>query len=96
MKDMLDAVDHRGPIGALENVHDALETENILAAVLGERFEEKRERDGPDRLFAHDRVSLNVGIMPRIHTVVGLFREPCMDVHRFGARIIETRIKDQV
>jgi hypothetical protein len=30
MKDMLDAVDHRRPIRAFKNVHDTLETENIV------------------------------------------------------------------
>ena len=49
MKDMLDAMDHRRPIGAFKNVHDALETEDIGAAVLGERFEKERQRHSLDR-----------------------------------------------
>jgi hypothetical protein len=39
VKDVLDAVDHRWPVGALRNVHDALEAQEIGAAMLGERFE---------------------------------------------------------
>ena len=39
VKDVLDAVDHRRPVGALRNVHDALEAQQIGAAMLGERFE---------------------------------------------------------
>ena len=39
VKDVLDAVDHRRPVGALRNVHDALEPQQIGAAMLGERFE---------------------------------------------------------
>ena len=39
---MLDAVNHRWPIGAFDNVHNALETEEIRTAVLGERFEKER------------------------------------------------------
>jgi len=35
VKDVLDAVDHRRPIGALRNVHDALEAQQIGAAMLG-------------------------------------------------------------
>ena len=47
MKDMLDAMDHRRPVGAFENVHDALETEDVGAAVLGERFEERASAPQP-------------------------------------------------
>ena len=65
VKDMLDAMDHRRPIGALKNVHDALETEDIAAAVLGERFEKERQRHGVDRFAAHDRIGLDVAIMAR-------------------------------
>ena len=42
VKDMLDAVDHRRSVGAFGNVHDALETEQIGAAVLCECFEKER------------------------------------------------------
>src|SRR5262249_59597955 len=38
VKDVLNAVDHRRPAGALRNVHDALEAQEIGAAMLGERF----------------------------------------------------------
>jgi len=34
-------VDHRRPIGAFNNVHNALKTEEIVAAVLGKRFEKE-------------------------------------------------------
>src|SRR5262249_13629979 len=39
VKDMLDAVDHRRPVRALCNVHDALQAQEIGAAMLRERFE---------------------------------------------------------
>jgi len=40
VEDMLDAVDHGRLIGALRNVHNAFEAQEIRAAVLGERFEQ--------------------------------------------------------
>ena len=39
MKDVLYAVDHRRPVRALGDVHDALEAQQIGAAVLCECFE---------------------------------------------------------
>ena len=39
MKDMLDAMDHRRPVGALRNVHHALEAQEIGAAMLSECVE---------------------------------------------------------
>src|SRR5262245_23091385 len=39
VKHVLDAVDHRRPVGALRHIHDALEAQEIGAAMLGERFE---------------------------------------------------------
>ena len=91
MKDMLDAMDHRRPIGAFKNVHNALETEDIAAAVLGERFEKERQRHGPDRFLAHDRIGLDVGIMASVRVSMGLFRQPRIDVGRLGLGIVETR-----
>ena len=44
MKDMLDTVKHRRPLGAFDNVHNTLETKEIGTAVLGERFEKERQR----------------------------------------------------
>ena len=95
MKDMLDAMDHRRPIGAFKNVHDALETEDIVAAVLGERFEKERQRHSPDRLPAYDRIGLDVGIMARVRVSMRFFRQPRIDVSRLGPRVIETRVEDE-
>jgi hypothetical protein len=39
VKDMLDAVDHRRPVRALRNVYDALQAQEIGAAMLSERFQ---------------------------------------------------------
>jgi hypothetical protein len=41
MKDMLDAVDDRRPVGALYKVHNTLDAQEISAAVLGKRFRER-------------------------------------------------------
>ena len=43
MKDMLDAVDHRRPIGAFYQVHNTLEAQEISAAVLGKHHERLAE-----------------------------------------------------
>jgi hypothetical protein len=86
MKDMLDAVNHRRPIGTLGNVHYALEAQEIVAAVLGEGFEKECQGDGPDRLCAHDRVGLDVGFMPGVRVSVGFPRQPGIDVKRLGPR----------
>ena len=94
MKDMLDAMDHRRPIGAFKNVHDAFETEDIGAAVLGERFEKERQRHSLDRFAAHDRVGFDVGIMAGVRVPVGFLRQPRIDVRGLGRRIIEARIED--
>src|SRR6185295_7407760 len=87
MKDMLDAMDHRRPTGAFENVYDALKAEDIGAAVLGERFEKERQRHSPDRFPAHDRISLDVGIMASMCVAVGFLRQPRIDVGRLALRI---------
>ena len=91
MKDMLDAMNHRRPIGAFKNVHNTLEAENIVAAVLGERLEKERQRHGPDRFLAHDRVGFDVSIVARMRVSMGFLRQPRFDVSRLRPRIIEAR-----
>ena len=63
--------------------------------MLGERFEKERQRHGPDRFLAHDRIGFDVGIMASVRVSVGFFRQPRIDVGRLGLRIIETRIEDE-
>ena len=63
MKDMLHAVDHGRPLRALGDVDDALEPQRDVAAMLGERFEKERQRDGPDRPISHDRKGRDVGVV---------------------------------
>ena len=92
MKDVLDTVNHRRPIGTLDDIHNTLETKEIGTAVLGERFQEERQRRSPNRLLAHERIGLDVGIMASVS--VGFFRQPRDNVDRFGLRIVETGIKD--
>src|SRR5262245_31382626 len=89
MKDMLDAVDHRRPIGALYKVHNTLEAQEISTAVLGKRFEKKCQSDGPNRLPAHDRVGFDVRVMPGVGVPLGLLRQPGMDLKRRGLLITE-------
>ena len=60
MKDMLNTVDHRRPIGALYKVHNTLEAQEISTAVLGKCFEKECQRDGPDWFPAHDPVGFDV------------------------------------
>ena len=73
MKDMLNAVDHRRPIGTFENVHDAFEPKDLIPAVFGERLEKQRQRNSLDRLIAHDRVGLYC-VMACMRVTVGLLR----------------------
>src|SRR5262245_48260317 len=82
MKDMLDAVNHRRPIGALYKVHNTLEAQEISAAVLGKSFEKECQRDGPNRLPTHDRVGFDIGVMPGVGVPFGVLREPEMDLKR--------------
>ena len=89
MKDMLDAVDHRRPIGAFYQVHNTLEAQEISAAVLGKRFEKECQSDGPDRLPPHDRVSFDVGVMPGVGLPLAVLRQPGMDLKRCGLLITE-------
>jgi len=89
MKDMLDAMDHRRPIGALYKVHNTLEAQEISAAVLGKRFEKEGQSDGPNRLPAHDRVGFDVGVMPGVGMPLGVLRQPGMDLKRRGLLITE-------
>src|SRR5262245_24282210 len=89
MKDMLDAVDHRRPIGALYEVHNTLEAEEISAAVLGKRFEKEAQSDGPNRLPAHDRVGFDVGVMSGVGMPLGVLRQPGMDLKPRGLLITE-------
>ena len=96
MKDMLDAVDHRWLIGVFKNVHDALESEHVGAAVLGERFEKECQRHSPDRFPAHDRIGFDVGIMASMRMAMSFFRQPRFDISRLGLGIIETRIEDEL
>ena len=104
VKDVLHAVDHGRPVRAFQNVHDAFEAEDVVAAVLGERFEKQRQRRGPDRFLAQDRIGfdlgMDVGFLARMRvskaflSFSGLLRQPRMDVSRLGLWIIETRIEE--
>src|SRR5262245_14529906 len=55
IKHVLDPVDHGRAIGAFGNLHQALEAQQVAAAVLGQRLEEQRQTDRPDRRFPHQR-----------------------------------------
>src|SRR4051812_35153921 len=76
VKDMLDAVNHRWPVRALRNIHDALEAQEIGPAMLGECFEKQRQRDGPDRLGAHDGTGFDAGVMRGMRMSLGLPGKP--------------------
>src|SRR4051794_40561610 len=95
MKDMLDAMDHRR-LWAFENVHDALEPEDIVSAVLGERLEKQRQCHGPDRFLPKERIAVDAAV--KVEFLAGmrvtrrLLRQPCIDIGGFRPRIIETRI----
>src|SRR5262245_51944287 len=89
MKDMLDTVDHRRPIGALYKIHNTLEAQEISAAVLSKRFEKECESDGPDRLPAHDCVGFDVGVMLGVRVPWGVRSQPGTDIKRRGSLITE-------
>src|SRR4051794_32498852 len=42
VEDVLDAVDDGGPVGALGDVDDALQAQQVAAAVLGQRLQQQR------------------------------------------------------
>src|SRR5262245_7011003 len=94
MKDMLDAVDHRRPIGALYKIHNTLETQEISAAVLGKRFEKESQSDGPNRLPAYDCVGFDVVVMPGVGKPLVVLRQPGMDLKRRGLLITEIGVED--
>jgi len=54
MEDVLHAMDHGGTVGALGDVDDALQAQEIAAAVLGQGLEQERQCDGSDRFLAQD------------------------------------------
>ena len=60
MKDVLHSVDDCRLVGALQNVDDAFESQEIAAAMLGKRLEKERQRHRPDRLSAQDRIGVDV------------------------------------
>src|SRR5262245_63844996 len=89
MKDMLDTVDHRRPIGALYKIHNTLEAQEISAAVLSKRFEKECESDGPDRLPAHDCVGFDVGVMPGVGVPWGAGGRPGRTTNELASLVTE-------
>ena len=66
MKYVLDAVQDRRPVGTFCDADDALQAQEIGAAMLRERLEKQRERHGPDRLIAHERIGRDLGLVPAV------------------------------
>ena len=73
VKNVLYPVDDGGLLRTLGDVHNALEAQQIRAAMLGQCFEKERQRDGLDRLDAHNRKGLDLGIM----VTVSMLRSFC-------------------
>ena len=63
MEDVLHAVDHGRPVGALGDVDDALQAQEIAAAVLGQRLQQQRQGDGVHRLLAQDGEAGNARVV---------------------------------
>src|SRR5258706_7445414 len=89
MKDMLDAVDDRGPVRAFENVHDAFEREKIGAAMLAERLKKQRQRHRPDRIVTHDRIGVDAMTLRGVLMRSGRLSQPRSDSERLGEGIVE-------
>src|SRR5258708_32792602 len=89
MKDVLDAVDDRGPVGAFENVHDAFEPEKIGAAMLAERLKKQRQRHRPDRIVTHDRIGVDAMTLRGVLMRRGRLSQPRSDIERLGEGIVE-------
>ena len=70
MKDVLQAVDYGRTLRTFDDINDALQTEQVGAAVLRQGFEKERQRNGLDRRGAHDRVGFDFGIV----VVVRMFK----------------------
>src|SRR6516225_6929088 len=84
MKHVLDAVNDGGPLRAFQDVHNALETEEIGATVLRDRFEKKRQRHRPQWLAAHQGIGINSMM---VLVCVGLRAQPRSEVQRSGEGI---------
>ena len=66
MEDVLHAVDHGGTVGALGDVDDALQAQEIGTAMLGQDFQEERQRDGSDRRRTQDCEAGNPDVMAAV------------------------------
>ena len=93
MKDVLDTVDHRWPVRALEDVHEPFEPKEVGTAMFGNRLEKKRQRDRPYGLSAHDGVGVDIMRVVRVLTRRGLRPEPRLEIERLGERIVEPATK---
>jgi hypothetical protein len=86
MKHVLDAVNDGGPFRAFQDVHDALETEEIGTAVLRNSFEKERQRHCPQGLKAHQGIGLNSMM---VIVCVRVREKPRSDVQRSGEGIVK-------
>ena len=93
MKDVLDAMDARRLIGAFQDVHDAFESQEIGAAMLGKRLEKERQRHRPDRLLAQDRIGIDVMPAMRMSMCDRGCSQPGLDIKRLRERIVEAAIE---
>ena len=93
MKHVLHAVDDRRLVGAFQNVDDALESQEIAAAMLGKRLEKERQRHRPDRLLAQNRIGVDVMSAMRMFVWRGWCSQPRLDIERLGERIVEALVK---
>src|SRR2546427_1090438 len=89
MKDVLDAMDDRWPVGAFENVHNAFESEKIGAAMLAERLKKQRQRHRPDRIVTHDRIGVDAMTLRGVLMRGGRLSQPRSDIERLGEGIVE-------
>ena len=93
MKDVLDAVDHRRPVRAFDDVDDAFEPQEIGTAMRGQRLEQQGQCHRADRRISHNGVGLDVERVRAVGMIVRCFAQPRLNIERLGERIVRSGIE---
>ena len=73
---VLHAVDDRRALRFFDDIDETFHAQQIGAAVFRERRKQQRQRDGMQRLVAHDAKARDVILMMMLRVAVRFVREP--------------------
>jgi hypothetical protein len=91
--DVLHTVDDRRALRFFNDIDKPLHAQQIGAAIFRECRQQQRQRDGMQRLVAHDAKARDVILMMMLHAAVRFVRKPARHIRMLAGCIVKTAIE---